>query len=255
MKSKVHFALAIALLFLPSGLFAQSRYPCPTFNLQKHQFGFGFSTTLLDNVGSFNQYLNDVEYSDVFSLNTVQSSLFSVYFDYQYRFNDNWSIEVRPKYKRRHTIQKLSFVLDGCHGVVGSLNAVYRDLAIPVTANFRWVTRAGSSFELFAGAGLTTLGLSVESPRTIGFSDMQDTRADIGIEYKRGVEAYGVLGFQFEIPYGAFALKPFVAFSYSPADNARYTVTPVGTSGAIPRTMGSTAMHLCELEVGLVLQF
>ncbi len=255
MKKTIRSLATVALLALPSGLLAQSRYPCPTFNLQKHQFGFGFSTTLLDNVRTFNQYLNAVEYGDVFALNTVQSSLFAVYFDYQYRFNDSWSIEARLKYKHRHTIQNMSFALDGCHGTLGSLNAVYRDLAIPVTANFRWVTRAGSSFELFAGAGLSTLGLSVESPGTVGFSDMQDTRADIGIEYQRGVDVYGVLGFQFEIPYGTFALKPFVAFSYSPADNARYTVTPVGTGGVIPGTTGSAAMHLCELEVGLVLQF
>lgn len=56
---------------------AQGNYRCPTFDLKKHQFGFGVSTTLLDNVGSFNQYLSNVGYFGYkFSLHTVQSSLF-----------------------------------------------------------------------------------------------------------------------------------------------------------------------------------
>lgn len=228
--------LIMVILAMPASSFAQSRYPCPTFNLKKHQFGFGMTTTLLDNVG----------YSGLrFSLHTVQSSFFSVYFDYQYRFNDNLSIETKLKYKHRHTIQTLSLVSDGHYGLVGSLNSVYRDIAVPVTANFRWVTRAGSSFELFAGAGLTTLGLSVVNPVTIGFSDMEDTRADIGIEYDRSVDVYGVVGFQFDIPYGLFMLKPFVSLSYSPIDNGRYSVTPVFPTSIIPRKTTSFAMHLC----------
>ena len=233
---------------------AQGKYSCPTFDLKKHQFGFGMSTTLLDNVGSFNQYLSGY-FGYKVSLHTVQSSLFTIHFDYQYRFNDSWSIEAKLKYKHRHIIQTLSFVTDGTYGIVGSLNSVYRDIAVPVTANFRWVTRAGSSFELFAGAGLTTLGLSVENPVTIGFNDLQDTRADIGIEYDRSVDVYGVVGFQFEIPYGAFTLKPFVSLSYSPADNGRYSVTPVSPTTMIPRKVTSVAMHLCELECGLTMQF
>ena len=236
---------------------AQGRYKCPTFDLKKHQFGFGVSTTLLDNVGSFNQYLNDVGYNgNAFLLQTVQSSLFAVYFDYQYRFNDSWSIEARLKYKHRHTIQTFSFVDGGgTLGVCGSLNSVYRDIAIPVTANFRWVTRAGSSFELFAGAGLTTLGLSVESPATIGFSDAEDTRVDIAIDYDRNVDVYGVLGFQFEIPYGAFTLKPYVSLSYSPLDNARYTVTPTVPTTLVTGKTTSVPMHLCEIECGITMQF
>ncbi|MBR6292839.1 MAG: outer membrane beta-barrel protein [Bacteroidales bacterium] len=246
----------LACLLAVGAASAQGKYRCPTFDLKKHQFGFGVSTTLLDNVGSFNQYLSNVGYNGYdFSLHTVQSSLFAIHFDYQYRFNDSWSIEAKLKYKRRHTVQTLSFVADGNYGLVGSLNSVYRDIAVPVTANFRWVTRAGSSFELFAGAGLTTLGLSVDKPVTIGFSDLQDTRADIGIEFDRGVDVYGVIGFQFEIPYGVFTLKPFVSFSYSPADNGRYSVTPVSPTTMIPSKVTSVAMHLCELECGLTMQF
>ena len=246
----------LACLLAISAASAQGKYRCPTFDLKKHQFGFGVSTTLLDNVRSFNQYLSNVGYFGYdFSLHTVQSSLFTIHFDYQYRFNDSWSIEAKLKYKHRHIIQTLSFVTDGTYGIVGSLNSVYRDIAVPVTANFRWVTRAGSSFELFAGAGLTTLGLSVENPVTIGFNDLQDTRADIGIEYDRSVDVYGVVGFQFEIPYGAFTLKPFVSLSYSPADNGRYSVTPVSPTTMIPRKVTSVAMHLCELECGLTMQF
>ncbi len=150
----------------------------------------------------------------------------------------------------------MTFVDDmGKLGMCGSLNSVYRDIAIPVTANFRWVTRAGSSFELFAGAGLTTLGLSLKNPVTIGFSDMEDTRADIGIEYYRNVDAYGVLGFQFEIPYGLFTLKPFVSLSYSPIANGRFTVTPLKPTTLIPNKTASGQMHLCELECGLTMQF
>ncbi len=246
----------MAILTIPASSFAQNRYRCPTFDLKKHQFGFGVSTTLLDNVGFFNQYMSHVGYNGyAFSLHTVQSSLFAVYFDYQYRFNDSWSIEAKLKYKHRHTVQTLSFVSNGNYGLVGSLNSVYRDISVPVTANFRWVTRTGSSFELFAGAGLTTLGLSVEKPATVGFSDLQDTRANIGIEYDRSVDVYGVVGFQFEIPYGAFTLKPFVSLSYSPADNGHYSVTPVSPTTIIPGETTSVAIHLCELECGLTMQF
>lgn len=256
MKRTKQTIVMLACLLAIGAASAQGKYRCPTFDLKKHQFGFGVSTTLLDNVGSFNQYLSNVGYNGYdFSLHTVQSSLFAIYFDYQYRFNDSWSIEAKLKYKRRHTVQTLSFVADGNYGLVGSLNSVYRDIAVPVTANFRWVTRAGSSFELFAGAGLTTLGLSVDKPVTIGFSDLQDTRADIGIEYDRGVDVYGVIGFQFEIPYGVFTLKPFVSFSYSPDDNGRYSVTPVSPTTMIPSKVTSVAMHLCELECGLTMQF
>ncbi len=253
----IKFLAVYAMVFLSIGAAsAQGNYRCPTFDLKKHQFGFGVSTTLLDNVGSFNQYLSNGGYFGYkFSLHTVQSSLFTVHFDYQYRFNNSWSIEAKLKYKHRHIIQTLSFVTDGTYGIVGSLNSVYRDIAVPVTANFRWVTRAGSSFELFAGAGLTTLGLSVENPVTIGFNDLQDTRADIGIEYDRSIDVYGVVGLQFEIPYGAFTLKPFVSLSYSPADNGRYSVTPVSPTTMIPRKVTSVAMHLCELECGLTMQF
>ena len=256
MQHHIIKSLAVyAMVFLSIGAAsAQGNQRCPTFDLKKHQFGFGVSTTLLDNVGSFNQYLSGY-FGYKVSLHTVQSSLFTIHFDYQYRFNDSWSIEAKLKYKHRHTIQTLSFVTDGTYGIVGSLNSVYRDIAVPVTANFRWVTRAGSSFELFAGAGLTTLGLSVENPVTIGFNDLQDTRADIGIEYDRSVDVYGVVGFQFEIPYGAFTLKPFVSLSYSPADNGRYSVTPVSPTTMIPRKVTSVAMHLCELECGLTMQF
>lgn len=252
-RTKLTIVMLACLLAIGAAS-AQGKYRCPTFDLKKHQFGFGVSTTLLDNVGSFNQYLLGY-FGYKFSLHTVQSSLFNVHFDYQYRFNDSWSIEAKLKYKHRHTIQTLSFVSDGNYGLVGSLNSVYRDIAVPVTANFRWVTRAGSSFELFAGAGLTTLGLSVDKPVTIGFSDLQDTRADIGIEYDRGVDVYGVIGFQFEIPYGVFTLKPFVSLSYSPADNGRYSVTPVSPTTMIPSKVTSVAMHLCELECGLTMQF
>lgn len=255
MKRKYLFVALIVAMSMSMGVSAQENYSSPTAGLEKHQFGFGVGTTLLDNVGSFNQFLNTVEEYGSFDLYTVQSSFFTMYFDYQYRFNDSWSIEARLVYKHRHIIQHMTFVSDGCYGLIGSLNSVYRDIAIPVTANFRWVTRSGSSFELFAGAGLTTLGLSVKSPATLGFNDMENTRFDIGIEYDRSIDVYGVLGFQFEIPYGAFALKPFVSLSYSPMNNSRYTVTPLHPTTAIPGQKTSASMHLCELQCGITMQF
>ena len=248
--------LMVMMMAVSLGVSAQGSHHNPTFDLKKHQFGFGIGTTLLDNVGTFNQYLKTVgHYGRNYSLQTMQSSLFTVYFDYQYRFNDNWSIEARLKYKQRHTLQSISFAFDGSYGNIGSLESFYRDIAVPVTANYRWVTRAGSSFELFAGAGLTTLGLSVKSPTTIGFSDSEDTHAIIGIQYDRHVDIYGVMGFQFEIPYGAFTLKPFVSLSYSPRKSACYTVTPVRPTSSISARAESTPMHLCELECGMTMQF
>lgn len=252
---KTFFISIVVAMSMSMGVSAQENYSSPTSGLKKHQFGFGVGTTLLDNVGSFNQFLNTVEEYGSFDLYTVQSSFFTMYFDYQYRFNDSWSIEARLVYKHRHVIQHMTFVSDGVSGLMGSLNSVYRDIAVPVTANYRWVTPAGTSFELFAGAGLTTLGLSVKSPATLGFNDMENTRFDIGIEYDRSIDVYGVVGFQFEIPYGAFALKPFVSLSYSPMDNSRYTVTPLHPTTAIPGQKTSASMHLCELQCGITMQF
>lgn len=260
---KIRFLLAVLLclmVLIPDTSWGQRRYryKCPSFDLQRHQVGFGVGSTLLDNVGSFNQYLNSAGgYGGrKFILQTMQSSLFSLQFDYQYRFDDRWSIETGLKYKHRHTIQTVSFVDDADYlGLCGSLNSVYHDFAIPVTANYRWVTRAGSSIEVFAGAGLTTLGLSVLPPATIGFSDMEATRAQIGIEYNRSLDVYGILGFQFEFPYYLCILKPFVSLSYSPVDNARYYVEPLAPTTMISGRENSAYMHLCELECGLRIQF
>lgn len=248
------------MVILPTDSWGQRRYKynCPSFDLRKHQIGFGFGSTLLDNVGSFNQYLNSAGgyNGSRFILQTIQSSLFTLQFDYQYRFSDSWSVETGLKYKHRHTLQTVSFVDDANYlGLCGSLNSVYHDIAIPVTANYRWVTQAGSSIEVFAGAGLTTIGLSVLTPPTIGFSDMEDTRAQIGIEYDRSLDVYGILGFQFEFPYYLCILKPFVSLSFSSIDNARYYVEPLVPTTMIPARQNSANMHLCELECGLRIQF
>ena len=124
-------------------------YPCPTFDLKKHQLGFGISTALCDNVKAVNQYLKSVEYNNLFSFHTVQSSFVGLYFDYQYRFNDSWSIDARLKYKHRHTLSHLTYSTGDGFGRDGAINFDYHDFAIPVTANFRWVNRAGASLELF----------------------------------------------------------------------------------------------------------
>lgn len=108
---------------------------------------------------------------------------------------------------------------------------------------------------MFAGAGLTTLGLLDKTPATVGFSDMEDTRTDIGVEYDRSVDIYGLAGFQFEIPYESFTIKPFISFSYSPASNGHYSVTPTSPTTRIPRKMNSFPMHMCELECGFKMQF
>lgn len=225
---------------------------------KRHQLGVGISTTLLDDVTGFNNFLKPVEYRQVFNLHTVQSSFISVFIDYQYRFDDNWSIEVRLKYKHRHILQHLYFIPDGdptYAGLLGHISSTYNDIAIPVTANYRWMSRSGASFELFAGAGLTTLGLVVSDAYMFGFNDTKDTEGEIGIEYDRPIDVYGLLGFQFGIPFGSVELKPFASISYSPIDNARYFVSPLKENAAIPSVMHSAPMHLCELECGIAMQF
>ena len=139
--------------------------------------------------------------------------------------------------------------------MIGHNNTVCRDIAVPVTLNFRWLTRAGSSIELFGGMGLTTAGMSGGDARPFDFIDSRNTRGEIDIEYKRSIDLYGILGFQFEIPYGIFTLKPFVSFSYSPAGNARYTVTPMPPNSVITKKTVSPAIQLCEFECGLIMQF
>lgn len=254
-RKKIIHILLWPILLSPSSAIGQGAYRCPTFDLKQHQLGVGVSTTLFDDVESINQYLKTVNCYNVFSLHTVQSSFYSIFFDYQFRFNDSWSIEARLKYKHRSTLQYLTFATDGGIGMIGHVNTVYNDFAIPVTINFRWVTREGSGIELFGGIGLTTLGMLRSDARPFDFIDSRNTRGEIDIEYSRSIELYGLIGFQFEIPYGTFSLKPFVSISYSPAGNAKYTVTPTTTNSAITKKTVSPSMNLCELECGLILQF
>ncbi len=254
-QTKLILLVFWAVLFLPIPASGQGKYRCPTFDLKRHQFGFGASTTLFDDVEGINQYLKTVVCLNEFSLHTVQSSFFSFFFDYQYRFNDSWSIEARLKYKRRSIQQYLTFAADGGFGMIGHNNTVCRDIAVPVTLNFRRLTRAGSSLELFGGMGLTTAGMSGGDARPFDFIDSRNTRGEIDIVYKRSIDLYGILGFQFEIPYGIFTLKPFVSFSYSPVGNARYTVTPMPPNSVITKKTVSPAIQLCEFECGLIMQF
>lgn len=233
-------------------------YPCPTFNLKRHQFGVGLSSALCDNMLGVNQYLvQGWEYwgAGGFHINTHHSSFFSLFFNYQYRINDTWSVETRLKYKRRYTEMAMSYTANGSEGTIGSIIFSFHDLAIPITCNYRWVTRAGSSIEPFAGVGLTTLGLAGEQSYVFHYNDMENTHGELGIEYDRRIDVFGIVGIQFEIPYGAFVLKPFVSYSFSPIGHARGTVTPAGETSIIPGTITSTSMHLSELEVGIALQF
>lgn len=230
-------------------------YPCPTFDLKKHQFGFGVSTALCDNVKAVNQYLNAVEYRTVFSFHTVQSSFVALYFDYQYRFNDSWSLNARLKYKHRHTLCHLNYSTGDSYGRDGAKNFDYYDLAIPVTANFRWVNRKGASLELFAGLGITTLGLAGRHESLFDFGDYRITVGTLGLYFDRKIDPYGVCGFEFEIPFQKFVMKPFVSYSYSPISHAQYAVKPSREGTAVPHDMHSAPLHLSELEVGLIMQF
>ena len=116
---------------------------------KRHQLGFGISTALLDNNETFNQHLRWTGYgNNAFGLYNEQGSFFTFYFDYQYRFNDRWSIEARLKYKQRNTMLTLSYVVDDTYNLAGRLHSVHHDIAVPITANFRWVTSAGAGFEL-----------------------------------------------------------------------------------------------------------
>ena len=248
--------IALFLWFLPFGLLAQ-QHCSPTIVAQKkHQFGLGASTALFDHNGSINHYLQGVGYSGhAYSLQTAQSAFVSLFFDYQFRFNDRWSIETRLKYNRHYIIQTLSFVSEGYYGLVGSLNSVYRDIALPVTVNFRCLTHSGSSLESFVGLGLTTNGLSTKNPITIGLSDTEGTQADIGIEYFRTIDVFGVVGFQFDIPFGVLVVKPFLSYSFSPRYNAQFFVTPMSPTSTISCRNTSAPMRLSELECGLIVQF
>ncbi|MBO7200216.1 MAG: hypothetical protein J6V54_02345, partial [Bacteroidales bacterium] len=53
--------VSIVMLGLSDGVSARkNRYPCPTFNLKRHEFGLGVSTTLLDSKGLVNSFRREV---------------------------------------------------------------------------------------------------------------------------------------------------------------------------------------------------
>lgn len=257
LKADKSILVLVAMLLHFGVAWGQGKYPCPSFNLKKHQFGFGVSTALFDNADAFNVYLLPVRYTHRYYLSTIQSSFYALYLDYQYRFNDSWSLETRLKYKHRHTIQELKHPHgEGYLGIIGSINTTYHDLAVPVTMNYRWVTRVGSSVEIFAGAGVSTLGLSKNDDGQIySFNDYPRTRVKKELRFDRSIDLYGILGFQFEIPYGVFTLKPFVSLSFSPVANGRYYITPLEGDLDRIKEWYSRQMHFSELECGIIMQF
>ncbi len=236
---------------------AGGRYPCPTFNLKRHQFGFGVSSALCDGMSDVNQYLVDgwqlVASDGGINIRTYHTAYYGLYFDYQYRFNDSWSLEARLKYKHRNT--EMDMTVQGTM-TIGSINFSYADFALPVTCNFRWVTRSGSSIELFAGLGLTTLGFGGNYETLMSIDNgVEVANTYLSLCYDRAIDGFAIAGIQFEIPYELFTLKPFVSYSFSPFRNAEYTIEPQNTNSILSQTVSSWPLHVSDLEVGISMQF
>ena len=188
-------------------------------------------------------------------ISTYHSTYFTLFFDYQYRFNDSWSIESRLKYKRRYTESAMSIRAQDVNARLASIIFTYHDIAVPVTCNYRWVTRAGASIELFAGVGVTTLGLAGMQSFEFHYNDIYNTHGILKIEYDRGLDVFGILGIQFDIPFGSFCLKPYVSYSYSPIRYARFVATPAEATPNFSKEIISAPLHLSELEIGLIMHF
>ena len=254
--------VSIVMLGMSDGVSARkNRYPCPTFNLKRHEFGLGVSTTFLDSKPSINSYkpvfFGSVGIPGYSNLSTDVSTYFSVFFDYQYRFNDNWSLEARLKYKHRKNTMLFDYVTDdpnepnmNTHGVYLS----FSDVSLPVTCNYRWVTRTGSSIEIVGGMGINLLGLGGSHNQEFSYNDFENTHGEVGLYYERSVDFFGIIGLQFEIPYGLFTLKPFVSYSYSPMTNSAFKIIYKDSSNEVIKEYSSPKLHTSDLEFGIIFQ-
>ena len=255
--------VSIVMLGLSDGVSARkNRYPCPTFNLKRHEFGIGVSTTFFDSNRKFNSHkLNDYVgmqgISEYCNLSTNESSFFSLFFDYQYRFNDNWSLEARLKYKHRKTELRFNFIEEVGVGANMCTHGAYlnfRDIVVPITCNYRWVTRTGSSIEFIAGGGFGTLGIGGVHNLSFGYNDVENTCGEYGLYYNKFFDVFGTIGIQFEIPYGLFTLKPFITYTYSAYPNSEFKILYKDINNKVTKEYSSEPLRTKDLEFGIILQ-
>lgn len=252
--------VSIVMLGLSDGVSARkNRYPCPTFNLKRHEFGLGVSTTLLDSKGLVNSFRREVSGLESLpgycTLRLHETGFFSLFFDYQYRFNDNWSLEARLKYKYRNSEMHLEYITDELVGLTtDGIYLTFSDLSLPVTCNYRWVTRTGSSIEFVGGMGVCFLGLGGTHNLPFYYNDIEDTHGETGLYYERSVDFFGLVGIQFEIPYGLFTLKPFVSYSYSPIQHSLFKIRYLDDNNNLIKEYNSAQINTSELEVGIIFQ-
>lgn len=248
------------MLGLSDGVSARkNRYPCPTFNLKRHEFGLGVSTSFLDSKGLVNSYRRDVNGMQSLpgycTLRLDETFFFSMFFDYQYRFNDNWSLEARLKYKYRRNDMRLEYITNEMEGMtIDGFYLTFRDISLPVTCNYRWVARTGSSIEFVGGMGVSFLGLGGMHNLPFYYNDIEDTHGETGLYYERFVDLFGLVGLQFEIPYGLFTLKPFITYSYSPTQHSLFKIRYLDDNNNLIKEYNSPKINTSELEVGIIFQ-
>ena len=231
-------------------------------NVKEHNFGIGVSTTLFDNLQDVNQYNRHHILGSMsipyYNMEIEGSSFVSLFFDYQYRFDNNWSVETRLKLKRRNVEARLDFMTEenlGCMASMGSIMLDMYDIALPVTCNYRWISNNSSAIEVFAGVGISSVNLFGNNTSKFFYSDIEDTKGQLGIFVENPLDIYGLVGMQLEIPYGEITLKPFISYSYSPAKHSTYKIVSEGSYSTIRNEVSSYQMNTCDLEVGIILQF
>lgn len=276
-RKQLLLLVGVVSLFLPSlvsGGNNNNLWSVDLMHQRRHQFGVSVSTALYDGLRTHNPYLYPVEQCGVwktsYSLHTVNSSYGSISLNYQFRFNDAWSIETKLKYRQRAVQFQLWFPdrdLDGSfspiYGFSTSGYIKYGDLSLPITVDYRWISSMKTGIELFGGMGLSTAGL-VQIPKKwyLGTADFRYNLLAVEIEYSRNFFVYGIVGAQFDIPFGRLSLKPFITYSFYPNNICRYTLTPRYSWLSQPddnpyfdQGGASAYMKMHELECGLTIQF
>lgn len=207
-------------------------------NQRRHQFGVSISTTLYDGLQSYNPYLYPVGQvgtpAHTYILHPVNSSYGSISLNYRFRFNDAWSIETKLKYRQRTVQFQLIFPardMDArltMYSFSTSGYYKYGDLSLPITLDYRWISSMNTGIELFGGIGLSTAGLICPSKdlRLGGTGDFHYELLALEMEYSRNFFVHGIVGAQFDIPFGKLSLKPFITYSFYPNNICRYRLTP-----------------------------
>lgn len=230
-------------------------------SVKEHQFGFGISTALCDNMRGVNQYMYrgvDLDYEGVPKLtpSMYHSSFVAFYLDYQYAINNHLSLETRLKCKYRYAEMSVRYSKAGdIEGMDGSIGLSHIDLALPVTFNYRWETRQGSAVELFAGMGITTVGLAGRHTHDLHIDDMENYEGEIGLYRDRSVSTFGLAGIQIEVPFGVAVLKPFVSYSFGFGKCAHYGYSIASSVANASLKVDGMGIKTSELEAGLIVAF